>query len=152
MEESDGRSILSYAIDTSELTRRFGELTAVDRLDLKVESGQFFGFLGSNGAGKSTTSQMLTGLLSNNSDSAMILGVDLVDDPTQFTGYIGVVPEKRGKAYSMDLLLKATQILQDAGIWRISCDTDAENTPMQRAFEKAGYDYHETVWMYTLYL
>src|SRR6267378_1530084 len=51
------------AIRTEQLTRRFGALTAVDSVDLRVSTGQFFGFLGPNGAGKSTTIKMLTGLL-----------------------------------------------------------------------------------------
>ena len=46
---------------TQSLSRQFGELTAVDRVDLRVAPGQFFGFLGPNGAGKSTTIRMLTG-------------------------------------------------------------------------------------------
>ena len=66
--------------------------------------------------------------------------------------YIGVVPERRGRGYSLDLLLEATQILQDVGTWRIFCDTDAENTPMQRTFDQAGYETSQTEWVYTLHL
>lgn len=54
--------------------------------------------------------------------------------------YIGVLPEYRGIGLVNDLLLRATQILQNIGVWRIFSDTDIENTPMQKAFEKAGYD------------
>ncbi|NKB65633.1 MAG: GNAT family N-acetyltransferase [Candidatus Latescibacteria bacterium] len=63
--------------------------------------------------------------------------------------YIGVAPEHRGQGYSVDLLLAATKILQGQGIWRILCDTDAQNTPMVSAFQRAGYKDHETVWIYT---
>ena len=51
------------AIETSGLTRHFGNVRAVDGLDLRVEAGKFYSFLGPNGAGKSTTIKMLTGLL-----------------------------------------------------------------------------------------
>ncbi len=50
-------------IEFKGVTKRFGGLAAVDRLDLKVEKGEIFGFLGPNGAGKTTTVKMLTGLL-----------------------------------------------------------------------------------------
>ena len=54
---------MTLAIETRGLTRRFGDFTAVDNIDLRVEGGTFYGFLGPNGAGKSTTIKMLTGLL-----------------------------------------------------------------------------------------
>ena len=54
--------------------------------------------------------------------------------------YIGVVPEFRGKGLINDLLLRATSVLQDIGVWRIFADTDVENIPMRIAFEKAGYE------------
>ncbi len=81
------------AIATEKLTRRFGALTAVDGIDLKVESGQFFGFLGPNGAGKSTTIKMLTGLLAPTSGSIQILGLDALANPIEVKRQIGVVPE-----------------------------------------------------------
>jgi ABC-2 type transport system ATP-binding protein len=62
------------AIETTSLTRRFGDFTAVDHVNLTVEAGQFFGFLGPNGAGKSTTIKMLTGLLAPTSGTIRILG------------------------------------------------------------------------------
>ena len=63
--------------------------------------------------------------------------------------YIGVVPEQRGHGYSVDLLLHATALLQREGVWRILCDTDAQNLPMIEAFQKVGYAPYETVWMYS---
>lgn len=53
--------------------------------------------------------------------------------------YMGVVPEKRGLQYAVDLLYCATRVLQEVGIWRIFSDTDVKNEPMIRAFKKAGY-------------
>jgi ABC-2 type transport system ATP-binding protein len=81
------------AIDTTALTRRFGDFTAVDNVDLRVDAGQFFGFLGPNGAGKSTTIKMLTGLLAPTSGSIRILGDDLQANSADIKRQIGVVPE-----------------------------------------------------------
>src|SRR5256712_3228671 len=86
---------MTRAIETSGLTRRFGDFCAVDGLDLQVDRGKFYGFLGPNGAGKSTTIKMLTGLLAPSSGSMRILGED-VSDPRralEVKRRIGVVPE-----------------------------------------------------------
>jgi ABC-2 type transport system ATP-binding protein len=80
-------------ISTQGLTRRFGELVAVDDVNLRVAAGQFFGFLGANGAGKSTTIKMLTGLLAPTAGRIEILGVDLANNPVEVKRQIGVVPE-----------------------------------------------------------
>src|ERR1700733_8168741 len=81
------------AIDTTDLTRRFGDFIAVQDVNLRVEAGQFFGFLGPNGAGKSTTIKMLTGLLAPTSGSIRILGMDLTANSAEIKRQIGVVPE-----------------------------------------------------------
>jgi len=84
------------AIITENLTRRFGDLTAVDGVDLRVAAGQFFGFLGPNGAGKSTTIKMLTGLLVPTSGRIELLGIDFAANPIDAKRQIGVVPEGMG--------------------------------------------------------
>ncbi len=84
------------AIATEGLTRRFGALTAVDNVNLRVASGQFFGFLGPNGAGKSTTIKMLTGLLAPTSGTMHLLGIDFAQNPIEVKRQIGVVPEGMG--------------------------------------------------------
>ncbi len=81
------------AIDTTALTRRFGDFTAVQDVNLRVDAGQFFGFLGPNGAGKSTTIKMLTGLLAPTSGSIHILGENLMQNSAEVKRQIGVVPE-----------------------------------------------------------
>jgi ABC-2 type transport system ATP-binding protein len=83
------------AIETFGLTRRFGELCAVDGIDLRVERGTFYGFLGPNGAGKSTTIKMLTGLLATSSGAMHILGEDVAnpDRALEVKRRVGVVPE-----------------------------------------------------------
>jgi ABC-2 type transport system ATP-binding protein len=88
-----GASPNSLAIVTNQLTRRFGDLVAVQDVNLRVSSGQFFGFLGPNGAGKSTTIKMLTGLLAPTSGQIEILGLDFSAQTTAVKRQIGVVPE-----------------------------------------------------------
>jgi ABC-2 type transport system ATP-binding protein len=84
---------MTPAIETTSLTRRFGDFTAVQDVNLTVEGGQFFGFLGPNGAGKSTTIKMLTGLLAPTSGTIRILGRDLTENSAELKRQIGVVPE-----------------------------------------------------------
>jgi ABC-2 type transport system ATP-binding protein len=65
------------AIETRDLTKTYGRVVAVDRLNLSVERGEIFGFLGPNGAGKTTTMRMLLGLVRPTSGSARMLGMDI---------------------------------------------------------------------------
>src|SRR5947209_8757711 len=67
----------SLAIETTDLTKSYGKILAVDRLNLRVERGEIFGFLGPNGAGKTTTMRMLVGLIRPSSGSAQMLGMDI---------------------------------------------------------------------------
>jgi ABC-2 type transport system ATP-binding protein len=89
---------MDFAIETIDLTRRFGSFCAVDALNLQVPKGRFYGFLGPNGAGKSTTIKMLTGLLAPTSGSIRILGREMGDAATarETKRRIGVVPENLG--------------------------------------------------------
>lgn len=84
---------LAPAIQTESLTRRFGDLTAVDHLNLIVPRGVIFGFLGPNGAGKSTTINMLTSLLPPTAGTAKVGGFDILKEPMEIKRRIGVVPE-----------------------------------------------------------
>ncbi len=85
---------MPYAIETRGLTRVFGDLRAVDEVDLAVPAGSFYGFLGPNGAGKSTTIKCLTGLLQPTAGQVRILGLDPQQDPVAVKRQIGVVPEE----------------------------------------------------------
>ena len=83
------------AIETRQLTRLFGNQTAVDSVDLKVDCGTFYGFLGPNGAGKSTTIKMLTGLLTPTTGTVSVLGCNMLVDTQSLEAkrHIGVIPE-----------------------------------------------------------
>jgi ABC-2 type transport system ATP-binding protein len=82
------------AIVVRELTRRFGAFTAVDRISFTVERGEIFGFLGANGAGKSTTIRMMCGLLTPTSGTATVDGVDVSRNPEEVKRRIGYMSQK----------------------------------------------------------
>jgi len=85
-------------IEVENLTKKFGEMTAVDSLTLSVAEGEIFGFLGPNGAGKTTTVRMLSCLISKTSGQASIDGFDVGkdEDKTSIRRTIGVLPENVG--------------------------------------------------------
>src|SRR5580693_4927903 len=78
------------------LTRRFGEFTAVNGLSFHVDAGAICAFLGPNGAGKSTTVKMLTGLLAPTGGEVEVCGLDPRTDPVELKRHIGVLPEDLG--------------------------------------------------------
>ncbi|MFW6206311.1 MAG: ABC transporter ATP-binding protein [Gemmatimonadota bacterium] len=84
----------SSVIEVRDLTKRFGRLTAVDRISFRVEEGEVFGFLGPNGAGKTTTIRMLTGVLRPDGGSTRISGRDVWRDIAAAKSRIGIVPER----------------------------------------------------------
>jgi len=85
-------------IDAENLTKKFGDFTAVDNLNLHVNEGEVFGFLGPNGAGKTTTMRMLSCLISKTSGEARIAGYDISDmaDSLKIRKIIGLLPENVG--------------------------------------------------------
>lgn len=84
---------MSARIALSNLTKRFGPLTAVDGIDMSVRGGEVLGFLGPNGAGKSTTMKMITGFLTPTSGTAHVDGIDVVSNPVDAKKQIGYLPE-----------------------------------------------------------
>lgn len=82
------------AVETKDLTRRFGTFTAVNKISLKIESGSIYGFLGPNGSGKSTTIRMLCSILSPSEGSGSILGLDLARDSETIKTKIGYMSQK----------------------------------------------------------
>ena len=81
-------------IKLSNLTKRFGDLTAVDNLSLEVPAGEIFGFLGPNGAGKTTTVKILSGLLKPTSGKAVVAGHDVVAEPEAAKRVTAIVPDE----------------------------------------------------------
>jgi len=83
-------------IETRDLTRRFGELTAVDHLNISVAEGEIFGLVGPDGAGKTTTLRMLCGLVSPTGGSALVAGHDVARDPQAVKDEIGYMAQRFG--------------------------------------------------------
>src|SRR5580700_2861423 len=83
----------SAAIQASELTKRFGEFTAVDHVSFEVRRGELFGLLGPNGAGKTTLTRMLTTLIVPTAGQATVAGFDVVREPRRVRESIGVIPQ-----------------------------------------------------------
>jgi ABC-2 type transport system ATP-binding protein len=80
-------------IDTENLTRTFGHLTAVNNLNLHIEKGEVFGFLGPNGAGKTTTIRMLACLISPTKGTATVAGYNIQKDPIKVRQSVGILTE-----------------------------------------------------------
>jgi ABC-2 type transport system ATP-binding protein len=121
------------AIEVRNLTRRFGAFLAVDDLSFEVRRGEIFGFLGSNGAGKSTTIRMLCGLLRPTSGTALVGGVDVAADPEGVKRRIGYMSQR----FSLYELLTVDQNIRFfGGIYGLAPERLAE----RRAFvlEMAG--------------
>jgi ABC-2 type transport system ATP-binding protein len=84
----------NHAVEAEELTKKFGDFTAVDRVSFTIERGEIFGFLGPNGAGKTTTIRMLLGLLRPTSGYAQVLGLDIVKQTDEVKKRIGYMSQR----------------------------------------------------------
>ncbi len=127
------------AIDVRRLSRRFGQFVAVDNLSFTVRRGEIFGFLGSNGAGKSTTIRMLCGLLKPTAGTALVSGIDVTRDPEAVKQRIGYMSQR----FSLYELLTVDQNLAFfGGVYGL----DAQRLAERRAFvlEMAGLRGRET--------
>ncbi len=80
-------------IEVNNLTRKYGEKVAVNRISFSVEKGKIWGFLGPNGAGKTTTMRILTGYLPPTEGSAKVAGFDITKEPLKAKKHIGYLPE-----------------------------------------------------------
>ncbi|MFO7893105.1 MAG: ABC transporter ATP-binding protein [Longimicrobiales bacterium] len=85
---------MAEAVRTRDLTKRFGDFTAVDAVTLEVHEGEIFGFLGPNGAGKTTTIKMLIGLLAPTSGEAEVAGLDVATHGPELRQRIGYMSQK----------------------------------------------------------
>ncbi len=82
------------SIEVNNLTKKFGSFTAVDKVSFNVKQGEIFGFLGANGAGKSTTIRMLTGILEPTSGDALVGGYSIMKEPDKVKTQIGYMSQR----------------------------------------------------------
>jgi ABC-2 type transport system ATP-binding protein len=121
------------AISVRDLSRRFGDFVAVDRLTFDVRRGEVFGFLGANGAGKSTTIRMLCGLLTPTSGTALVDGIDVGRDPESVKWRIGYMSQR----FSLYELLTVDQnVAFFAGLYGL--DRKAAGERREAVLEMAG--------------
>ncbi len=140
MSASGGPAVLAEA-----LTKKFGDFTAVDHLDLRIERGQVIGFLGPNGAGKSTTIRMLCGLLLPTSGRASVAGFDVGREPEAVREHIGYMSQK----FSLYGDLTVRENLRFfGGIYRVRREDFAER--MRFAISMAGLEGRQNALVHTL--
>jgi ABC-2 type transport system ATP-binding protein len=84
----------SHAVEVEDLSRRFGDFTAVDHISFRIRTGEVFGFLGPNGAGKTTTIRMLCGILPPSEGTALVLGIDVGRHPGRVKQQIGYMSQR----------------------------------------------------------
>ncbi|MGD8227419.1 MAG: ABC transporter ATP-binding protein [Desulfobacteraceae bacterium] len=120
-------------IETSDLTKRYGRQTAVDRLSFQVEEGEIFGFLGPNGAGKTTTLLMLLGLSRPTEGSAKVCGLDPLRKAREVKRFVGYLPENVGFYGDLDAVQSLRYIADLNGMER----GDAEDR-IQEALKVVG--------------
>jgi ABC-2 type transport system ATP-binding protein len=114
---------MTLAIETHELTKRYGNQVAVNALSLEVQQGEIFGFLGPNGAGKTTTLLMLLGLSEPTSGTARVCGHDPNREPLQVKRLVGYLPESVGFYEEMTAVQNLTYVarlngMRDGGLPR----------------------------------
>src|SRR5664279_2898213 len=85
---------METVIKTKDLTKRFGDFVAVDKISFEVHRGEIFGFLGANGAGKTTAMRMLCGLSKPSSGEAIVAGMDVYRKPEEIKKNIGYMSQK----------------------------------------------------------
>ena len=136
MSNLDSAPVTRFEIEVTDLSKSFGRLVAVDKLNLKVSRGTIFGFLGPNGAGKSTTVKMLTGILRPTAGDACISGWSIRNSAAEVKRRIGVLPEDLalfdhltiwehflmcGPIYGLDAVetkARAEQLLKYLDLWQ----------------------------------
>ncbi|WP_375404888.1 ABC transporter ATP-binding protein [uncultured Amnibacterium sp.] len=110
----DGEDGPETVLDLQGLTKRFGDTTAVDGIDLAVRAGSFYGIVGPNGAGKTTTLSMVTGLLRPDGGRVLVHGIDVWAEPDRAKRAIGVLPD----ALRLFDRLSGAQLLHYSGVLR----------------------------------
>ncbi len=123
-------------IEIKNLTKKFGDFTAVDSMNLTVEPGMIYGFLGPNGAGKSTTLKMMTGVLKPTEGDVLINGVSVTADPLNAKRQIGYVSDSTEQFLSMTC---ADYLAFIASVFKMNRD-EAKEKSLQLAEEFSMQD------------
>lgn len=129
---------MGYAVDCRELTRKFGDFTAVDRLTMQIQPGEVFGFLGPNGAGKSTAIRMLCGILTPTSGQATVLGYDLLQEVEKIKARIGYMSQKFSLYEDLSVLANLSFY---AGIY--SVPREHRQTRIMEMLDLAGIEHRQ---------
>jgi ABC-2 type transport system ATP-binding protein len=123
------------AISVHNLTKRFGDFTAVDHVSFEVLPGQVVGYLGPNGSGKTTTIRMLCGLLEPSEGTAEVMGVDLIHHPEQVKSKIGYMSQKFSLYNDLTVM---ENIRFYAGVYEVP--DDEEDTRVSEVLHMAGLE------------
>jgi len=117
---NESARINEYSIEVKNLTKKFGDFTAVDKINFQIKKGEVFGFLGPNGSGKTTTIRMLIGLMDPTSGSATVAGFDVKKQSEQIKRVIGYMSQK----FSLyDDLTVSENIEFFAGVYQTKIET-----------------------------
>lgn len=132
-------------VETVDLTKRYGEFTALDQLSISVNAGQILGFIGPNGAGKTTTIRILVGLLRPTSGGATIAGADCVKDARKIKRLVGYMPDIFGSYDNM----RVTEYLDFFGA-AYGIGRRARNSRITEVLETTGSTYMKDRYVETL--
>lgn len=128
-----------YAIEAQNLTMQFGDFIAVNNVNLNIKQGEIFGFLGSNGCGKTTTMKMLTGLLSPTSGNAKLFGEEVKDNSLQMREKVGYMTQ----AFSLYNELSVFENLElHAKLFHIKEDKEKRIDALLEKFDLKEYKNH----------
>jgi ABC-2 type transport system ATP-binding protein len=112
---------MTSVIEARDVSKTYGDVHAVDHVNLRVEAGELFGLLGPNGSGKTTMIKMLTGQTRPSGGQATVLGVDVVRDPVAVRRVVGIIPEQE----TPPSFLTAKEYLEFVGAVRKIPDNEA---------------------------
>ncbi|MCS7261307.1 MAG: ABC transporter ATP-binding protein, partial [Anaerolineae bacterium] len=107
-----------WVVETHDLTKKYGDLVAVDQLNLRIRPGEVFGILGPNGSGKTTTILMLLGLTEPTSGSVRVLGLDPARQPLSVKARVGYMPDEVGFYDELSARVNLTYITKLNGLPR----------------------------------